>query len=129
MHPLLFLAQTVENGADGVGNAAGQQQTKTARFHYGQHLPPEGDDGPAHADVTDHGEHSGFLQVDGGEGGGGQRQSGGLHALILGAKDGAFVVEAVERRAKLKNISCDTAGLYVPLQSCGTGAACQGSSR
>ena len=75
MHPFSALTQTVEDGADGVGNAACQQEHKSRQGQGFDHLRAEGNDSPAHADVADHGEDSVLLQINGSEGGGQQTTS------------------------------------------------------
>ena len=70
VHPFLLLAQAIEDGTYGVGNAASQKQQESGQGEHLKCLLGEGDDCPAHANVADHGEHAVFLQVNGGEGGG-----------------------------------------------------------
>ena len=72
MHPFSGSAQTIENRTDGVGDAAGKQQQETGHLHYFDYLLKEGDDGPAHADIADHGKYTKDIQVNGGEGSGKQ---------------------------------------------------------
>ena len=64
MHPLLAGADTIEHSADGIGNAAEEQQQKSRQGQNLQNLLPEGDYRPAHADVADHGKTFVFFQVD-----------------------------------------------------------------
>ena len=74
MHPFLLNTKAVENGTDAVGDAADEQQQKSCLCHNMPGLLPEGDDGPAHTDVADHGKHFVFLQVDRRQGGSNQSQ-------------------------------------------------------
>ena len=65
VHPPLLFADAVENGADGVADAAEQQQQEAG---LGQHLTglgEEGENGPAHKNIADHRKNFVFLQVNG----------------------------------------------------------------
>ena len=79
VHPLPLFAQSIEDRADGIGNAAEKQEQEARDGQYLDHHPAEGDDGPAHADVADHGEDAVLLQIDGCQGGG-QSHHGPLEA-------------------------------------------------
>ena len=70
VHPLLFAADAVEHRADGVGDAAPKQQKKARCRQDRAGLLDEGNDGPAHADIADHGEDLILLHVDGSQRGG-----------------------------------------------------------
>lgn len=63
-------ADAVENGADCVGDATQKQEQEAGGADIQGGDAPEGEDGPAHADVANHGEHPELPQVDGGEGAG-----------------------------------------------------------
>ena len=65
VHPLFRLAQAVEHGADGVGNASQKQQHKAGNREHLYGLLCKGNNGPAHADIADHGEDTVLFQVDG----------------------------------------------------------------
>ena len=86
MHPLPALAQSVQNGADRVGNAAQQQKQKTREGQRLHRLLRKEDDRPAHADIADHGKDPVFLQVNGRQGRG-QRYHAPLKAEQHPGKD------------------------------------------
>lgn len=61
VHPPLPGADAVEHRADGIGDAPQEQQQKSRKSEHLQGLPHEGENGPAQADVADHGEHVVFF--------------------------------------------------------------------
>ena len=62
-----FGADAVEDGADRVGDATQKQEHEAGGADIPGGLAPEGEDGPAHADVADHGKHPVGVKIDGGE--------------------------------------------------------------
>jgi len=64
VHKAFLFADAVQHRADGIGDAAEEQQQQAARFHRPYCRVEGEDDAPAHADVADHGKYGIFLQID-----------------------------------------------------------------
>ena len=74
VHPLFGFAQSVEDGADGISDAAQKQQQKSRQSHGFHGLFREGNHRPAHADVADHGKDAVLFEINGRQRAGQNRQ-------------------------------------------------------